>query len=228
MIRVQGLTVRAGAFALENVSFEIPTGCYGMLMGKTGSGKTTLLEALCGLKRVTAGRIELLGRDVTFAKPAERGIGLVPQDGALFTSMTVRENMDFALRIRKWPEEKMRARVAELAGLLDIERLLERKPQGLSGGERQRVALGRALAFGPQVLCLDEPLSALDDETREGMYHLLEQVRTVTGVTALHITHSSREARRLAGCLLRVEGGQVRVTPLAELAAASDAAEARA
>ncbi|MGH7202540.1 MAG: ATP-binding cassette domain-containing protein, partial [Planctomycetaceae bacterium] len=100
MIRVEHLSVRAGTFALNDVSFEVPTGRYAVLMGKTGSGKTTLLEAICGLKCVTAGRITLMGRDVTRLKPAERGIGFVPQDGALFPTMTIRDQLGFALSVR--------------------------------------------------------------------------------------------------------------------------------
>ncbi len=181
MIQVEDLATRAGDFALDNISFSIPSAHYGVLMGKTGSGKTTVLEAICGLKRVLGGRIILEGDDVTHLKPAERGIGFVPQDGALFSTMSVRDHLAFSLVIRKWPRAEIDARVTELAKLLGIEHLLARRPHGLSGGERQRVSLGRALASRPHVLCLDEPLSALDDETREEMYGLLRSVREQTG-----------------------------------------------
>src|SRR5262245_60798918 len=145
MIAVDNLVVRAGSFALEGVSFAVPAGQYAVLMGKTGSGKTTILEALCGLKVAEAGRIRLLGRDVTQVKTADRGIGYVPQDRALFPSMTVREHLAFALVIRRWAAPAVAERVSELARLLHLERLLDRWPAGLSGGEQQRVALGRAL-----------------------------------------------------------------------------------
>ena len=207
MIQVEDLSVRAGEFALDHISFTIPSGQYGVLMGKTGSGKTTVLEAICGLKKVLSGRILLESDDVTHLKPGERGIGFVPQDGALFSTMTIRDHLAFALVIRKWPSEKIDARVRELADLLGIAHLLVRRPHGLSGGERQRVALGRALASRPHVLCLDEPLSALDDETREEMYVLLRSVREQTGVTALHITHSLREAQALADKLILLKDG---------------------
>ncbi len=209
MIRVENLAIRAGDFALTDVSFTIPSGRYGVLMGKTGSGKTMLLEAICGLKRVLAGSIVLSGRDVTHLKPAERGIGFVPQDGALFSTMSVRDHIAFSMVIRKWTRAAIDSRVDELVELLDLQHLLGRRPQGLSGGERQRVALGRALASRPTVLCLDEPLSALDDETREEMYVLLRSVREQTGVTALHITHSTREAEALADKLILLEEGSV-------------------
>ncbi|MBT6157901.1 MAG: ATP-binding cassette domain-containing protein [Planctomycetaceae bacterium] len=209
MITVKDLCVRAGTFELKNVSFEIGGGEYGILMGRTGSGKTTILEAVCGLKRTFGGKILLAGRDVTGLKPAERGIGFVPQEGALFPTMKVRDQIGFALSIRRRPRAEIKQRVDELAELLGIVRLLDRFPQGLSGGERQRIALGRALAARPSVLCLDEPLSALDDASREEMYALLESIRKVTGVTALHITHSRSEARRLGSRAFFVHDGQV-------------------
>jgi molybdate/tungstate transport system ATP-binding protein len=178
-------------------------------MGRTGAGKTTLLEALCGLKPMAGGTIHLNGRDVTRLKPAERGIGYVPQDRALFQTMTVREHLAFALVIRKADRDVTKDRVTELSRLLGIEHLLDRKPHGLSGGEAQRVALGRALSVRPGTLFLDEPLTALDDETRQEMYALLAQVRQSTGVTILHVTHNLEEARQLADRIFRLQNGKV-------------------
>ena len=209
MIAVEHLKVRVGGFALEDVSFEVPTGNYAVLMGRTGAGKTTLLEALCGLKPVAGGTIRLNERDVTQLKPAERGIGYVPQDRALFQTMTVREHLAFALVIRKSEQQVIQQRVAELSRLLGIEHLLERKPHGLSGGEAQRVALGRALSVRPGILCLDEPLNALDDETRQEMYKLLGQVQQSTGVTILHVTHNLDEAEQLADRILVLRDGKM-------------------
>ena len=209
MIEVERVTISAGDFRISDVSFTVPTGTYGVLMGRTGSGKTTLLEAVCGLKSVTSGNIRLGGRNVTTLYPAERGIGYVPQDGALFQTMTVRAHLEFALRIRKWKRDQTRQRVDQLAELVGVRHLLGRKPQGLSGGESQRVALGRALAFHPKYLCLDEPLSALDEESRESMCQLLKRVQRETGVTALHVTHNRQEAARLADRMLEVVDGQV-------------------
>ena len=209
MIVVDNISVQAGEFRLDGVSLRVPTGGYGVLMGKTGSGKTTLLESIIGLRAVRSGQIWLHAREVTGLKPAVRGIGYVPQDGALFSTMTVEEQIALALVVRQVSAAEIRQRVDELAGWLGISHLLRRRPRGLSGGERQRVALGRALSFRPRVLCLDEPLSALDDDTRQQMYTLLENVRQVTGVTALHITHNWDEAKRLADCLFRLEGGRI-------------------
>lgn len=213
MIALENVAVRAGTFRLAGISFEIPRGQYGVLMGRTACGKTTILETVCGLKPIRAGRIFLDGRDATRLKAAERGIGYVPQDGALFSTMTVRRHLSFALEIRGATRESMDAHVAELARLLGIESLLDRKPAGLSGGEQQRVALGRALAARPRILCLDEPLGCLDEETHQETCTLLKRVCREVGVTTLHVTHSMNEARKLADCIFRIENGAVaRVT----------------
>jgi molybdate/tungstate transport system ATP-binding protein len=209
VIRVEGLTVQVGTFRISNVEFEVPTGQYGILMGKTGSGKTTILESLCGLKKVSSGRIYLMEKNVTHLKPAERGIGFVPQDGALFPTKTVKQQIGFALSVRKWKQPDIDARVNELAELLGISTLLNRSVVGLSGGERQRIALGRALAPHPSVLCLDEPLSALDDETRDGMCQLLKSVQEKTGVTTLHITHNQSEAKLLGDVAFVIQDGKI-------------------
>jgi len=209
MIVVENLAVRVGHFSLDGISFKIPTGQYGFLMGKTGTGKTTILEAICGLKSVTSGSICLMGEEVTDLKPALRGVGYVPQDGALFSSMSVRDHLAFALVIRKWDAPAIDRRVKELAALLGLENILSRSPRGLSGGEAQRVALGRALANHPKILCLDEPLSALDEETRDELGTLLRTIRDQTGVTTLHVTHSQEEARKLADCVFMLRDGRI-------------------
>jgi ABC-type lipoprotein export system ATPase subunit len=157
MIRFDNITIRLNTFCLEQVNFKVPTGTYAVLMGRTGCGKTTILEAACGLRPIEQGRVFLMDRDVTMLAPGRRNIGFVPQDGALFPSMTVGQHLGFALRVRRWPSSKVAARVGELAEWLNIGHLLKRRPQGLSGGERQRVAMGRALAAPPAVVCLDDP-----------------------------------------------------------------------
>ncbi|MCC6354756.1 MAG: ABC transporter ATP-binding protein [Verrucomicrobiae bacterium] len=218
MIQIEQLHARAGQFAIRDVNLAVPQGCYAVLMGRTGSGKTTLLESICGLRQIVSGRIRIGDRDVSDLKPGERGIGLVPQDVALFPTMTVRQHLAFALEIRRRPPDAIADRVEELASLLGIAHLLDRYTAGLSGGESQRVALGRALSFRPGVLLLDEPLSALDEATRDEMHALLRDVQRTTGVTTLHITHNRSEGRALAQKLFVAEANTVREAPLEELA----------
>ena len=209
MIRLQDVTVQAGAFRLAGVSLEIPTGAYGVLMGSTGSGKTSVLEAVAGLRRVTAGTILLNDRDVTNLPPGARGIGYVPQDGALFRTMTVRQHLAFALKLRAEPADAIADRVRELADAFRISHLLSRRPAGLSGGEIQRVALGRAMSFRPKFLLLDEPLSAVDETTRDALIELLNTLWATRKVTVLHVTHSSSEAAKLADVRYDVRDGAV-------------------
>ena len=213
MIQLESITWQAGQFQLADISLSIPTGSYGVLMGRTGSGKTTLLEIICGLRRPIAGRVRIGGRDVTNEPPAARGIGYVPQDGALFPTMTVREQLGFALQVRRDAPAEIAARVDQLATELGLTALLNRLPHHLSGGERQRVALGRALAARPKVLLLDEPLSAIDEELRDDLAALLRQMQREHGVTALHITHSRVEADLLADVLFRLADGRVVEAP---------------
>jgi ABC-type sugar transport system ATPase subunit len=213
MISLSQVSIRQGIFALSDISLEVPTGQYGVLMGKTGCGKTTLLEAVCGLRRLESGAIRLLDRDVTRLRPADRGIGYVSQDLALFSTLSVRDHLAFALVVRRRRSAEIAARVAELAELLGIGHLLDRKPRGLSGGEAQRVALGRALAMRPRVLLFDEPLSALDDDTRQEMYGLLQTVRGAMPVTVLHVTHNRDEASRLGDCFFQLRDGRIGEVP---------------
>lgn len=213
MIEVKKLGIAVPGFTLKDLSFTVPDNAYGILMGPTGCGKTTVLEAVCGLRNIQAGTVTLHGRDITRARPGERGIGYVPQDGALFPTMTVHDQLAFAMQLRKWDKARQKQRIDELAELLGIGHLVKRKPHGLSGGERQRVALGRALAYRPDILCLDEPLSALDEDTRGRMIELLKRVQQHEHVTALHVTHSSSEAEQLGTHVLRLTDGRIRQDP---------------
>ncbi|MDB4664449.1 ATP-binding cassette domain-containing protein [bacterium] len=209
MIEFQNVCIRAGDFQLNDVSFEVGSGEYAVLMGRTGRGKTTILESLCGLRRVQSGKIMIRGMDVTHWPPADREIGYVPQDLALFPTFSVAEHLQFALRLRRFHTTQIEHRVSELAEMLGITHLLKRQIEGLSGGESQRVALGRALSFRPTVLLLDEPLSALDAETREEIQTLLRTLTDNTGVTTLHITHNAAEATALADRRFHIVDGQV-------------------
>lgn len=209
MIELRDVTIMAGKFALEQVSFRIASGRYAVLMGRTGQGKTTILEAICGLRSIVSGKILVHDVDVSLWSPGERGIGYVPQDLALFPTMTVQQHLEFALRLRHSAPRLIADRIAELSDVLGISKLLQRRVQGLSGGEAQRVALGRALSFHPSVLLLDEPLSALDETTRMEMHAVLRRVKDATGVTMLHVTHSKDDAEALADQRLVLEAGRV-------------------
>jgi molybdate/tungstate transport system ATP-binding protein len=208
MIAVEGLSIRQGEFALRDVSFTIPAGSYAVLTGPTGCGKTTLLECLVGLRTPSARRITLDGRDAATLPPATRNVGYVPQDAVVFTHLTVWENLAFALTVRRTPRAEVAERVAKLADRLGLTHLLRRRATGLSGGEAQRVALGRALAFRPPVLLLDEPLNAVDEVTRERVTRVLTDLRGTH--TVLHVTHAAVETERLANQTLHFDGGVVR------------------
>ncbi len=214
MIRLQNISWKAGAFALDNVSFAVPAATYAVLMGRTGTGKTSLVEIICGLRAPQSGQVWLNDRDVTRMPPGQRGLGFVPQDGALFPALTVAEQIGFALRIQKAPSASIDATVRELAAEMAITHLLDRRPQGLSGGEKQRVALARALAAKPGVLLLDEPLAAVDEDTQSDLIHLLKRTQQQHQITVLHVTHSRREAEALADLRLRLENHAVHIEEL--------------
>ncbi len=209
MIRLENITWKASGFMLKGVSFEVPASTYGVLMGKTGTGKTTLLEMICGLRTPVSGSVRLGDVDVTRLSPGQRGIGYVPQDGALFPTMTVQEQIGFGLRLQKYPAAAILSRVSELAEETRVSHLLDRKPQGLSGGEKQRVALARALIMRPKVLLLDEPLASLDEDTQDDLIALLRKTQQDHGITVLHVTHSRREAKTLGQVQLQLENGAV-------------------
>jgi ABC-type sugar transport system ATPase subunit len=223
MIEVHDLAIRQGRFRLEGISLLVSAGRYAVLMGATGSGKTTILETIAGLRTPSAGRILLSGHDVTHLDPADRQVGYVPQDGALFRTMTVRDNLAFALTIRCQPAAAIDARVAELAHWLGVEHLLDRRAIGLSGGETQRIALGRALAHGPPVLLMDEPLGSLDEETRERLISVFRGIRARYPVTVLHVSHSRYEASALGDLVLRLQDGRVAEVQKSELTVSRDA-----
>ena len=209
MISVKNLSLSVGEFSLENVSFEVPSRSYCALMGKTGCGKTTILEAICGLRSVSNGSIRLGGRAIETLPPGRRNIGYVPQDGVLFPTMTALRQIALPLELRGASREAARARARELAELIDIVHLLDRRPQGFSGGERQRVAIARAIAWKPDLLLMDEPIGALDEVMRGRVVDALRVVHEHTGVTIIHVTHDPRDAEELATTLYQLDDGRV-------------------
>ncbi|HKT72467.1 MAG TPA: ABC transporter ATP-binding protein [Steroidobacteraceae bacterium] len=190
--RYQGVPV------VNDVSIDIGDGEFFVLLGPSGSGKSTLLRAIAGLSGVDHGRISLHGRDVTHVAARDRGVGLVFQNYALFRHMTVAENIEFALRVRRVKAAARRQRRQELLRLVALEGMDERMPAQLSGGQQQRVAVARALAHEPEVLLLDEPFGALDAKIREELRRTIRQVQRELGITTVLVTHDQEEAFALA------------------------------
>lgn len=198
MLRIEKLCLRAGEFRLRDVTLQVAPEEYFVLMGPTGSGKTLLLKAVCGLIRVGSGRIVIDEGDVTDLPPRSRRVGYVPQDSGLFPHLNVARNVTFGLEVGGMSRGEAVTRVLPLAETLGIADLLDRSTINLSGGERQKVALARALARGPKLLLLDEPVSALDEPTRREICQVLRRVQRQFGVATLHVCHNRREARDLA------------------------------
>src|SRR3954467_9409438 len=190
--RYQGVPV------VNDVSVEIGDGEFFVLLGPSGSGKSTLLRAIAGLAGVDHGRIALHGRDVTHVSARQRGVGLVFQNYALFRHMSVGDNIEFALRVRRMKGADRRERRKELLKLVALEGMDERLPGQLSGGQQQRVAVARALAHKPQVLLLDEPFGALDAKIREELRRTIRSVQRELGITTVLVTHDQEEAFALA------------------------------
>ena len=216
-LSISGLTAQAGSFTLGPVSLNIPPDRVLVVLGPSGAGKTVLLETIAGLRPQHSGQISLAGADITGLPPERRRIGLVFQDAALFPHMTVKENIRFG------PRASGKASPDGADGLLDqlgITDLAGRSPRSLSGGERQRAALARALAIRPGLLLLDEPLSALDQPTREDMRALLQRLLTDLEIPAAHVTHDRDEALSIGDDLAVIVGGQLRQTgPAAQVSA---------
>jgi sulfate transport system ATP-binding protein len=198
-IVLEGLTKRyAGQPVVNNVSLEVGDGEFFVLLGSSGSGKTTVLSLIAGLTEVDAGRVLLHGRDVTHLPTQQRRVGFVFQNYALFQYMTVAENIEFGLQIRKVAAAERRRRRDELLDLVGLAGLGTRMPRQLSGGQQQRVALARALAFKPDILLLDEPLGALDAKIRLELRRNLKAIQRKLGIATILVTHDQEEAFDLA------------------------------
>jgi putative spermidine/putrescine transport system ATP-binding protein len=209
-IRLRGLVKRYGSTAaVDGVDLDIERGEFFTLLGPSGSGKTTTLRLIAGFERPDAGAIELAGRDVSALPPFDRDVNTVFQDYALFPHMTVEQNVEYGLRIRKVARAERAERVAEALRMVRLPQLGARKPGQLSGGQRQRVALARAIVCRPRVLLLDEPLGALDLKLRQEMQEELKRIQTEVGITFLYVTHDQEEALTMSDRLAVFNEGRI-------------------
>jgi len=213
MARVQldnvSKTYAGGVVAVKGVSLDIADGEFVVLVGPSGCGKSTTLRMVAGLEEVTAGEIRIGEEVVNRVPPKDRDIAMVFQNYALYPHMTVKKNMAFGLKLRKYPPAEIKRRVDEAARFLGIEDLLDRKPKALSGGQRQRVALGRALVRDPKVFLFDEPLSNLDAMLRVQMRGEIEKLHTRLGTTMIYVTHDQVEAMTMGDRIVVMLDGVV-------------------
>ena len=198
-----------GVRAVDDVDLTIADGEFMVLVGPSGCGKTTLLRSIGGLETITGGRIAIDGRDVTNAQPAQRDLAMVFQNYALYPHMTVRQNLGYALRVRKLPKAEVNRRVEDAARLLGLDGLLDRRPRALSGGQMQRVAMGRAIVREPKAFLMDEPLSNLDAKLRVTMRTSLQQLHQRIRTTTVYVTHDQVEAMTLGHRVAVMRDGRI-------------------
>ena len=212
-LEIEGLThsYRGGEPALSELSFSVEPGELVALLGPSGCGKTTVLKVIAGLLSPTAGDVRIRGKSVLGVPPERRGTAMVFQKSLLFPHMTVEANVGFGLRMRGVPRGEARERVERALARVHMQGFAGRKPAALSGGQQQRVALARALVTEPDLLLLDEPLSALDANLREGMRRLIREVQREGGHTTVFVTHDQEEAVILADRIALVTGGRLRM-----------------
>jgi multiple sugar transport system ATP-binding protein len=210
-IEIDGVTkvYGNGYQAVDDVSLAIGDGEFVVLVGPSGCGKSTLLRMLAGLEEVTLGTVRIDGADVTDLAPRHRDIAMVFQNYALYPHMTVRENLGYGLKVRKVRKGETRTRVEQVAGLLGLDELLDRRPSQLSGGQRQRVAMGRAIVREPRAFLMDEPLSNLDAKLRVAMRASLAQLHAKLGVTTVYVTHDQTEAMTLGQRVAVMRDGRI-------------------
>jgi putative spermidine/putrescine transport system ATP-binding protein len=209
-VRLDGISKRFGEVnAVDDVTLEVARGEFFTMLGPSGSGKTTTLRLIAGFERPDAGHIELGGADVTRVAPYARDVNTVFQDYALFPHMTVQENVEYGLRVKRVARRQRRAQAAEALERVRLGGLGARKPIQLSGGQRQRVALARAIVNSPQVLLLDEPLGALDFQLRQEMQLFLKALQRDLGITFLYVTHDQEEALTMSDRVAVFDKGRI-------------------
>lgn len=209
-ILIENICKHYGSFhALDDVSLEVKTDSLVALLGPSGSGKSTLLRIIAGLETPDSGQVWLLGENATYRSVQERNIGFVFQHYALFKHLTVRENIAFAMDLRKHPKNRIRQRVDELLELVQMQGFGDRYPSQLSGGQRQRIALARSLAVQPRILLLDEPFGALDAKVRKDLRVWLRNLHSEVHVTTVFVTHDQEEAMEVADEIVVMNQGRV-------------------
>lgn len=209
-LRISGVVKRFGQVtAVDGVDVHVAQGHLLSLLGPSGCGKTTLLRMIAGLEQPDEGTLAIGGEDVTHVPVDRRGIGMVFQSYALFPNMTAAENIGYGLRLRKWPRDRIAARVAEMVDLIQIGDASKRYPHQMSGGQQQRVALARALAIEPRVLLLDEPLSALDAQVRVALREGIRTIQQQLGITSVYVTHDQEEALSISDEVVVMRAGRI-------------------
>ena len=209
-VHVHGVVKHFGeAVALDGVSLELPPGELFTLLGPSGCGKTTLLRIVAGLLSQDAGAVLFDGVPVDDVPPYRRNIGVVFQSYAIFPHLTVRQNVAYGLRARRMDPQRIEAKVAEAARMVQMEPLLDRMPAALSGGQQQRVVLARALVIEPRLLLMDEPLSNLDARLRVEMRAVIRRLQRALGITTLYVTHDQEEALAISDTIAVMDGGRV-------------------
>jgi len=209
-VRVSGLRKSYGKVAaVAGVDLEIARGEFFTMLGPSGSGKTTTLRMIAGFERPDAGTVELAGKDVSSLPPFDRDVNTVFQDYALFPHMTVQQNVEYGLRVKKVPKAERRLKATEALSLVRLEGYGDRKPGQLSGGQRQRVALARAIVNTPRALLLDEPLGALDLKLRQELQIELKQIQQELGMTFIYVTHDQEEALTMSDRIAVFNQGKI-------------------
>jgi len=209
-LEIEHLRKTFGPLAVvEDFALGVEKGEFVSFLGPSGCGKTTTLRMVAGFEQPSAGAIRIDGKDVTYARPNQRNVGMVFQAYALFPNMTVAENVGFGLKVARRPKAEIAARVEEMLALIKLPKLGARYPYQLSGGQQQRVALARALAIKPQVLLLDEPLSALDAKIRVSLREEIRGVQRALGITTIYVTHDQEEALSMSDRIVVMNEGRM-------------------
>jgi ABC-type sugar transport system ATPase subunit len=197
-LRLEKISFTIGNFSLKDISFSVREGEYFVLTGPNGAGKTILIKLIAGLYQPAEGEIYIQGKKITTTPPWERNIGYVPQEGVLFPKRTVERNISFGLEIKKLSPQQIKKAVAEIGEMMQITHLFSRSPEGLSGGEKQKVSLARALILKPALLLLDEPVSAIDEKTRNSLCQEIQSLQKYFKITTIHISHNQEETNQVA------------------------------